>query len=124
VKSIRGIASCRRSGCGQAITPRYRAAVLLAAWCGLRRGEVVGLYVEDVNLAPAVYLRISTSERRSAPRPPNRPRGHKQGISATVACNIAVTAITKIPLFGPCKPILGPPVVTWGVRGCLGGRCG
>lgn len=23
-----------------AITPRYRAAVLLAAWCGLRRGEV------------------------------------------------------------------------------------
>ena len=27
----------------EAITPRYRAAVLLAAWCGLRRGEVLGL---------------------------------------------------------------------------------
>jgi integrase len=35
----------------QAITPRYRAAVLLGAWCGLRRGEIVGLRVADVNLA-------------------------------------------------------------------------
>lgn len=34
----------------EAITPRYRAAVLLAAWCGLRRGEVVGLLVADVDL--------------------------------------------------------------------------
>ena len=25
----------------EAITPRYRAAVLLAAWCGLRRGEMI-----------------------------------------------------------------------------------
>lgn len=33
-----------------AITPRYRAAVLLAAWCGLRRGELIGLAVADVNL--------------------------------------------------------------------------
>ena len=35
----------------EAITPRYRAAVLLAAWCGLRRGEVLGLLPEDVDLA-------------------------------------------------------------------------
>jgi integrase len=35
----------------EAITPRYRAAVLLAAWCGLRRGEVVGLHADDVDLA-------------------------------------------------------------------------
>lgn len=35
----------------EAITPRYRAAVLLAAWCGLRRGEVLGLYAGDVDLA-------------------------------------------------------------------------
>jgi integrase len=34
-----------------AITPRYRAAVLLAAWCGLRRGEVLGLRRDDVDLA-------------------------------------------------------------------------
>ncbi|WP_344318512.1 site-specific integrase [Nocardia ninae] len=32
------------------ITPRYRAAVLLAAWCGLRRGEVIGLAVIDLDL--------------------------------------------------------------------------
>ena len=35
----------------EAITPRYRAAVLLAAWCGLRRGEVLGLRREDIDLA-------------------------------------------------------------------------
>jgi integrase len=38
----------------EAITPRYRAAVLLAAWCGLRRGEVLGLRREDVDLAAGV----------------------------------------------------------------------
>jgi integrase len=38
----------------EAITPRYRAAVLLAAWCGLRRGEVLGLRLEDVDLAAGV----------------------------------------------------------------------
>lgn len=38
----------------EAITPRYRAAVLLAAWCGLRRGEVLGLRRADVDLTTAV----------------------------------------------------------------------
>lgn len=34
-----------------AITPRYRAPVVLAAWCGLRRGEVCALRTVDVDLA-------------------------------------------------------------------------
>jgi integrase len=34
----------------EAITPRYRAAVLLAAWCGLRRGEVIALRPESIDL--------------------------------------------------------------------------
>jgi integrase len=34
----------------EAITPRYRAAVILAAWCGLRRGEVLALHPSDVDL--------------------------------------------------------------------------
>ncbi len=34
----------------EAITPRYRTAVLIAAWCGLRRGEIAGLRVSDVDL--------------------------------------------------------------------------
>ena len=34
----------------EAITPRYRAAVLLAAWCGLRRGEVLDLRRPDIDL--------------------------------------------------------------------------
>ena len=38
----------------EAITPGYRAAVLLAAWCGLRRGEVLGLRRDDVDLSTGV----------------------------------------------------------------------
>jgi integrase len=34
----------------EAITPRYRAAVLLGAWCGLRRGEILALRPEDIDL--------------------------------------------------------------------------
>jgi len=34
----------------KAITPRYRAAVLLGAWCGLRRGEIISLHRDDVDL--------------------------------------------------------------------------
>jgi integrase len=33
-----------------AMSPRLRAVVLLAAWCGLRRGELMGLRRQDVNL--------------------------------------------------------------------------
>jgi integrase len=40
----------------EAITPRYRAAVLLAAWCGLRRGEVLGLRREDVDLTAGCVI--------------------------------------------------------------------
>jgi integrase len=32
------------------IAPRFRALVLLAAWCGLRRGELLGLRRSDVDL--------------------------------------------------------------------------
>jgi len=47
----------------EAITPRYRAAVLLAAWCGLRRGEICGLHVEDVDLrAQTVTVRKNRVE--------------------------------------------------------------
>jgi integrase len=35
----------------EAITPRYRAAVVLGACCGLRRGEICGLHTKDVDLA-------------------------------------------------------------------------
>lgn len=38
----------------EAITPRYRAAMLLAAWCGLRRGELCGLRTSDVDLVGGV----------------------------------------------------------------------
>lgn len=34
----------------EATTPRFRAAVVLAAWCGLRRGEVCALRTDDVDL--------------------------------------------------------------------------
>jgi len=40
------------------ITPRYRAAVVLAAWCGLRRGEVCAIRTADVDL-DAGLVRVS-----------------------------------------------------------------
>lgn len=52
----------------EAITPRYRAAVLLAAWCGLRRGELAGLLLEDLNLAEhTVTVRKNRIELLSKP---------------------------------------------------------
>lgn len=45
------------------ITPRYRAAVLLAAWCGLRRGEIIGLARADLDLsADQVWVRRTRVE--------------------------------------------------------------
>jgi integrase len=45
----------------EAITPRYRAAVLLGAWCGLRRGEIIALKPEDIDLAAAT---VTVDENR------------------------------------------------------------
>lgn len=47
----RGVATPRQvAELIEAITPRYRAAVVLAAWCGLRRGEVCAIRTADVDL--------------------------------------------------------------------------
>jgi integrase len=52
----------------EAITPRYRAAVLLAAWCGLRRGEILGLQPDDVDLrAGTVTVRRNRVELLESP---------------------------------------------------------
>jgi integrase len=52
----------------EAIIPRYRAAVLLAAWCGLRRGEVLGLCSSDVDLqAGTVTVRRNRVELLESP---------------------------------------------------------
>jgi len=52
-----------------AMLPRFRAAVLLAAWCQLRRGEVLGLQRRDLDLV-AGTLRI---ERAWVAPPGQRP---------------------------------------------------
>lgn len=55
-------------GLMEAITPRYRGAVLLAAWCGMRRGEVCGLLVHDVDLrAGTVTVRNNRVELLEVP---------------------------------------------------------
>ncbi len=38
----------------QETTPRFQAAIVLAAWCGLRRGEICALRTEDVDLERGV----------------------------------------------------------------------
>jgi integrase len=52
----------------EAITPWHRAAVLLAAWCGLRRGEVIALRREDIDLeAGTVTVRRARVELLESP---------------------------------------------------------
>ncbi|MEI2765259.1 MAG: tyrosine-type recombinase/integrase [Dermatophilaceae bacterium] len=49
--SERGIATpAQVAALVEAVTPRYRAAVVLAAWCGLRGGEICAIRTEDVDV--------------------------------------------------------------------------
>jgi integrase len=51
-----------------AITPRYRAAVALGAWCGLRRGEICGLRTANLDLdAGVVWVEHAWSELLESP---------------------------------------------------------
>ena len=66
----------------EAITPRYRAAVLLGAWCGLRRGEIVALHPQDLDLATGtVTVRTSRVEllqtRHAFDAPPKTDAGKR-----------------------------------------------
>jgi integrase len=48
-----------------AITPRFRVLVLLAAWCGMRRGELLGLQRRDLDLLHgAVRIERSLNQLR------------------------------------------------------------
>ena len=64
----------------EAITPRYRAAVLLGAWCGLRRGEIIALTPRDIDLvAGTVTVRTNRVElletRQAFDAPPKTDAG-------------------------------------------------
>jgi integrase len=66
----------------EAITPRYRAAVLLGAWCGLRRGEIIALTLRDVDLsAGTVTVRTNRVElletRQAFDAPPKTDAGKR-----------------------------------------------
>ncbi|HVU72042.1 MAG TPA: site-specific integrase [Mycobacteriales bacterium] len=45
----------------EATTPRHRAAVALAGWCGLRRGEILALQRRDLDLSLSV-LRVKQTQ--------------------------------------------------------------
>lgn len=64
----------------EAINPRYRAAVLLAAWCGLRRGEIAGLRIEDIDLTEHTI-----AIRRNRVEPLHSPGGAYDGEPKTEA---------------------------------------
>jgi integrase len=64
------------------IGPRYRAAVMLAAWCGLRRGEILGLTRADLDAdAGLVTVRRTRTELLSSPDrfdgPPKTDAGYR-----------------------------------------------
>jgi integrase len=49
-----------------AIAPRYRAAVVLGSWAGLRRGEILGLHRDDLDLSTGtVTVRRTRTEMLS-----------------------------------------------------------
>lgn len=53
----------------EACTPRYRASIILAAWCGLRRGEICALHIDDIDLeAGTVTVRRNYVELLESPR--------------------------------------------------------
>lgn len=54
----------------EAISPvKYRSAVLIAAWCGLRRGEIAGLLTSDVDVAAGtITVRRNRVELLESPR--------------------------------------------------------
>lgn len=65
-----------------AIPPRYKAAVVLAAWCGLRRGEILGLTPADLDLdRGTVTVRRTRTELLSSPDrfdgPPKTDAGYR-----------------------------------------------
>jgi integrase len=56
------------------IKPEYKAAVLLGAWAGLRRGEILGLFRDDIDLDNAtVTVRRTQTELASRRRPFDSP---------------------------------------------------
>lgn len=64
------------------IAARYRAAVLLAAWCGLRRGEILALTRADLDLdLGVVTVRRARTELLSSPErfdgPPKTDAGYR-----------------------------------------------
>ena len=66
----------------EAINPRYRAAVVLAAWCGLRRGEILGLTSSDIDMTSGlVTVRRTRTELLSSPQrfdgPPKTDAGYR-----------------------------------------------
>jgi integrase len=53
----------------EAITPRYRAAIALAAWCSLRRGEVCALRTADIDFETKhVHIRKNWVELLESPK--------------------------------------------------------
>ncbi len=66
----------------EAISPRYRAAVLLGAWCGLRRGEIIALRPGDIDLVAGTVMvrtnRVELLESRQAfDAPPKTDAGNR-----------------------------------------------
>ncbi|MEU9824992.1 tyrosine-type recombinase/integrase [Micromonospora chersina] len=79
-----------------ATTPRYRTAVLIAAWCGLRRGEIAGLRIADVDLTEhTITVRKARVEPLHAPgafdKDPKSEAGNLRHTGQTLAAQTGAT---------------------------------
>jgi integrase len=94
----------------EAITPRYRAAVLLGAWCGLRRGEIIALRPQDIDLAAGtVTVRTNRVEllatREAFDAPPKTDAGKR---TVTVPPHVLPVLVAHVQEWsGPDRVFIG-----------------
>jgi integrase len=83
----------------QAINSRYQTAVLIAAWCALRRGEIAGLLVSDVNVeAGTITVRKSRVEPLAAPRNAHDKDPKSEACKRTIAIPPHMLPVVKLHL--------------------------
>jgi integrase len=92
----------------EAVSERYRLALLLPAWCQLRRGEVLGLQRRDVDLLHATIrierARIAPMSGKSMIGPPKTEAGAR---TLTIPPNVVPVIVDHLERF------VGPEPTAW-----------
>ncbi|WP_433889338.1 tyrosine-type recombinase/integrase [Streptomyces sp. CA-111067] len=83
-----------------AVQPRYRALVLLAAFCGLRWGELVGLHRQDIDLdGGLIRVRRAVSELNDGRRVVKAPKSEAGKRTVAVPASLVPVLGTHLELY-------------------------